>query len=80
MTIHQLKENQTTTLPNGVEVTRVPGGWIYYFIFRKTSTFVPYTDEFDREGDADRYRRMQQLLAQSVMPPPPPDRAHCSSW
>ncbi len=31
---------------NGVEVLRVPGGWIYSFKGLETSTFVPYSEEF----------------------------------
>jgi len=82
MSAHQLEENQTTTLANGVEVTRVPGDWIYYFIFRKTSTFVPYSKEFDEEGE--RAERLKQLLEmqqmQSQIPPPPTSQFPYIDW
>lgn len=38
----------------GFYVTRVPGGWLYTDELAKTSTFVPYNDEFLIKDESDK--------------------------
>jgi hypothetical protein len=46
-TIYDLKLHETLALDK-IEVTRVPGGWLYRINWLNQSTFVPFVREFDR--------------------------------
>ena len=46
MSIYNMKLHETYHENNGnIDITKVPNGWIYHYIFFKTSTFVPDNNE-----------------------------------
>ena len=56
--LHELKLHESTTLPCGISIMRVPGGWLYDMWdystdYPKSGVFVPYNKEFslDEKGE-----------------------------
>ena len=45
--LHKMRLHETIRIDQRIKITRVPGGWIYNFIGIKTSTFVPFSHEFE---------------------------------
>jgi len=51
MTIYELKTHETLHEDNGnIEITRVDAGWLYHYIFRKETIFVPDNSSLDNLG------------------------------
>lgn len=42
MKLHDSFNDDTTN----IHITRVPGGWIYNYLIRNYTVFIPYSDEF----------------------------------
>jgi len=64
MSIYKLKLHETLHDSGGnIDITRVPGGWLYYYVFRKTTTFVAFNDDCDYEAQKDKRAEAHREIA-----------------
>jgi len=56
MNIYNMKLHNAVTTENNIHITRVPGGWIYNYLIRNYTVFIPYNDEFNK----DKQRAIRQ--------------------
>jgi len=62
MSIYNMKLHDTYNEPDSnIHITRVPGGWIYNYVMRNYTVFIPYHDEFDEELKAARATAAKQM-------------------
>ena len=60
--IYSMGLHETIHEPNGnIEITKVDGGWIYYYVFRQSSIFVPYSPITPPPVVLDTYR-LEEVL------------------
>lgn len=72
--IYNLKLNESFHDDNGnIYITRVPGGWLYYYAFRKSTVFVPYHDDLNEEKHKAEAAVMKQSMAAQAMMDSIPD-------
>ncbi len=45
--IYSMKLHDTLNTDSNINITRVPGGWIYNYVMRNYTVLVPYSDEFN---------------------------------
>lgn len=57
--------HDTLNTDSNIHITRVPGGWIYNYIIRNYTVFIPYSNEFDEEGNEAALRAMSAELTAS---------------
>ena len=50
MKLHETVITTTDDIKREIEITRVPGGWIYARPALSTSVFVPFDNEFQRKA------------------------------
>lgn len=73
--IYTMELHDTLNTDSNIHITRVPGGWIYNYIMRNYTVFIPYNNEFDKEGNEAVLRaRIAEWSAgmPPSYPPPPP--------
>jgi len=61
----QLHDTLETT--GNIHITRVPGGWIYNYLIRNYTVFIPYNNEFNKQAQQLDYQARRAEL--SVMYP-----------
>lgn len=62
--IYTMKLHDTLNTEGNINITRVPGGWIYNYAMRNYTVMVPYNDEFN---NVKYEREVQQAIHAAQM-------------
>jgi len=68
--IYAMKLHDTLNTEGNINITRVPGGWIYNYVMRNYTVMVPYHDEFNEaKHEAERQQMISDMQMRAQMQP-----------